>query len=247
MCTHPILINREDPLTHHVKQDVVPCGRCAECTCKKQADFSALACLEAQRSQKVHFVTFTYDNSHVPIMYTDKRINLSKMVDHSDKAHLSLVEMCSDFSGRLHASQVDGVDVCPSLNREDFRLFIKRCRTAYNREFGVNFCLRIAGFGEYGGQTFRPHYHFLFYDADSKVVNFIADRWRREFGFCDVKFIPAINKDGSPGFVKVSKYISKYIAKPKKDFPWLLDGLCEPPSQVKLSAFWSRFIGRSHL
>lgn len=245
MCTHPLQINRSD-VNGHVRTDVVPCGKCAECICRKQADFSALATLEAKRSQKVHFVTLTYDNVHVPIMYSDKRFNLVKMVNHDDHAHHSLVQLCASSNGCLIASQIDGADVCPSLNREDFRLFLKRCRTAYNRQFGYNFSLRIAGFGEYGGKTFRPHYHFLFYDAESSVVNFIASRWREEFGFADVKFVNSVNKDGSPGFVKVSKYISKYIAKPKKDFPWLLDGLCEPPSQIELSALWHRYFRHLH-
>lgn len=47
----------------------------------------------------------------------------------------------------------------------------------------------------------------------------------------------AINPDGSNGFLKVSRYISKYIAKPKDFCPWIAQGLCEPPRRQSSKHF----------
>lgn len=58
-------------------------------------------------------------------------------------------------------------------------------------------------------------------------------------GYCDVKKVSAINKDGSNGFVKVSRYISKYIAKPKDFCPWIAEGLVEAPRRL-----CSKFFGK---
>lgn len=229
MCTHPLQINRVNQANGHCDIDVVPCGKCAECLCLAQANFAALSTLEAQASGSVHFVTLTYNNRTVPIMVSDPESGLRVFAD--SRTRLFYAKMCAS-NGSLVASVHHDQDVCPSLCRKDFRLFLKRVRVKWQRNQGLDSppVFRYSAFGEYGGQTFRPHYHVLFYDADKKFVDFLAAEWESQFGYSDVKFIPKVNKDGSPGYVKVSKYISKYVSKPKFDNPWIMDGLCEPPS-----------------
>ena len=61
--------------------------------------------------------------------------------------------------------------------------------------------------------------------------------WLACCGFCDVKKVSAINSDGSSGFVKVSRYISKYIAKPKDVCPWIAQKLVEPPRRLSSRNF----------
>lgn len=56
-------------------------------------------------------------------------------------------------------------------------------------------------------------------------------------GFCDIKKVRAINEDGSNGFVKVSRYISKYIAKPKDFCPWISQGIVEAPRRLSSKGF----------
>lgn len=57
------------------------------------------------------------------------------------------------------------------------------------------------------------------------------------FGFCDVKKVRPINKDGSPGFVKVSRYLAKYISKPDDWISWLDEGICERPRRQSSKHF----------
>ena len=51
------------------------------------------------------------------------------------------------------------IRVTPSLCREDFRLWIKSCRTAYEREFGEKLELKYMAAGEYGTRRWskRPY------------------------------------------------------------------------------------------
>lgn len=85
--------------------------------------------------------------------------------------------------------------------------------------------------------TFRPHFHFLFYSADDRFISLLKSRWESQFGFCDVKKVKAINFDGSNGFLKVSRYISKYIAKPKEFCPWIFERLVEAPRRMSSKRF----------
>lgn len=87
------------------------------------------------------------------------------------------------------------------------------------------------------GRTFRPHYHFLVYDASPGFVGVLKDRWEALFGFCDVKHVNPVNKDGSLGYVKVSRYIAKYISKPSDWIPWISEGICERPRRMSSLGF----------
>lgn len=66
------------------------------------------------------------------------------------------------------------------------------------------------------------------------------DRWEFSKGFCQVKRVRCINKDGSFGYKRVSMYIAKYIAKPKERFPWISEGLCEVPRRLSSVGFGTK-------
>lgn len=243
MCTSPI------PVHHYTSDgrkvlDFVPCGCCHECISKAQNEFAALACLEAKRRSSMWFFTFTYSNTTCPIASS----SLNEFGDRStisfiDDSFLvrypivSRLKLNMDGSNALGCCNIDGVDYCPSLRRSDWKLFIKRTRLAYAREFGSISSFVYAGFGEYGDSTNRPHGHFLFYDLTEQEAFYFQRRWCQEFGFCRVDRIPVVNPDGSPAHVKVAKYVAKYLHKPKKDFQPLLDGLCESPRRVSSRGF----------
>lgn len=56
-----------------------------------------------------------------------------------------------------------------------------------------------------------------------------------------------MNEDGSSGFVKVSRYISKYIAKPKDFCPWIAQGIVEAPRRLSSKHFGKSSILLSQL
>lgn len=243
MCTAPLPVHHWTPDGRKVL-DFVPCGKCHECISKAQNEFAALACLEAKRRKSMWFFTFTYSNATCPIAKTSlDEFGLRSGVEFVSDCFaerepvLRLLGLNMDGSHSLHPASLDGVDYCPSLCRKDWRLFIKRTRLAYAREFGSISSFVYAGFGEYGDETYRPHGHFLFYDLTEHEAAYFERCWRERFGFCTRDFIPILNKDGSPARVKVSKYVAKYLHKPKDDFQPLLDGLCEAPRRVSSRGF----------
>lgn len=258
MCVCPRTVERR--IAGRVRLDVFPCGKCHECIAKAQNEFAALACLEAKRRSSMWFFTFTYSNNTCPICASvvdlpeDKLANFELSSDDLRQlraAHrvrwfvdeVSRPDVCKelslnmDGSRTLHSAMIDGVDYCPSLRREDWRLFIKRTRLAYERLYGHISKFVYAGFGEYGDQFNRPHGHFLFYDLTDQEAYYFKSEWESCFGFCAIYKIPVLNKDGSPAQVKVSKYVCKYLHKPKKDFQPLLDGLCEAPRRISSRGF----------
>lgn len=155
MCTRPLSILRQDTIKGKYF-DVVPCGRCPECLQRKQGEFAALAVLEAKRSKSLHFVTFTYNNSSVPIMFSDEDgIQRPEFVESA--VHSTCVGYCDNHFGSLVCAS-DGVhNWTPSLRRQDIRLFFKHCRNKWKYQTGDVVSFRYAGFGEYGGKTYRPH------------------------------------------------------------------------------------------
>ena len=61
-----------------------------------------------------------------------------------------------------------------SVNKLEFSQFIKRLRERIRVKYGHS-DVRFFACGEYGGKTFRPHYHFLCYGfnfPDKKEINY---------------------------------------------------------------------------
>lgn len=254
MCTSPITITKKRP-DGSFESRVVPCGKCDECRSKKHSDFAALATLEAKACTSMYFVTLTYNDKTVPISkvvlhhYDEgfetvfsgfvpdskmrelcvKRMKAASSSFMQDGSPLKSVSVSA--KGRTpyeNESEFDLVTYTPSLRREDVRLFLKRCRVEWERKYGMKMDFRYVFFGEYGSRTYRPHYHGILYNITDSEVCFFRDRWESEFGFSDFKFIPQVNKDGSPARIKVANYVSKYISK-DLDYPALECGLVEPP------------------
>lgn len=96
-----------------------------------------------------------------------------------------------------------------SLRREDIKNWIKRCRRKweYNHpEKPLKFS--YYGAGEYGSQTWRPHYHFQFFGLTDEQASFFSNEWKN--GYVDCK---SVSKLSSDDVLKVSQYTAKYISK----------------------------------
>lgn len=63
MCLTPILIKNKS--TH--QGNVVPCGKCAACVKRRISAWSFRLMQEEKVSTSAHFITLTYDTTHVPI------------------------------------------------------------------------------------------------------------------------------------------------------------------------------------
>lgn len=99
-----------------------------------------------------------------------------------------------------------------SLCTKDVRLWLKRARMAYFREYSKHlpeFTYVVCG--EYGERYHRPHYHLGFFGLKREHVAFLASLW--DYGYSQLKMVNCINEDGSDGFARASKYIGKYMSK----------------------------------
>lgn len=252
MCVRPLYLIRkcehcdflEDSWKHY-KLQKVPCGKCIECVKRRQNDIAVRVATEAQNYNSMHFVTLTYDNEHVPLC-------CSLFFHEGDKLYLvqkpqilpesEQVRVWREFMAAVDVSR-DGVfcdfpfpkcgfdtesyfyRVAFSLNRQDFKNWLKSGRVAYEREFGHKLPdFKIAWCGEYGSRTSRPHYHALFLGLSSVQVSWLCNRWK--FGYtlwkrCNVK---------SRDKYAVARYVSKYMAK-ESDFTATIvkDGYAQKP------------------
>lgn len=267
MCKHPIHIEvRNNYITPffplHRYAYYVPCGKCLDCLKRRQTDYSTRIYREARKGQKMFFLTLTYRDDALPIakrLYfvdtetgeLEARSNFELETDSS-----LLFRLRSEF-GRIEPSEkaryVD-IDVhskgtskwfarfTPSLCRLDVRMWLKKSRIQYKRDFGKPLPdFSYAFCGEYGGLRSRPHYHCLFFGLDNEQIEFLSQRWQKAFGYTLAKEIPVLNPDGSDARMIVSKYVGKYISKGKFDLDSVKCRDCEKGRLCNSLRLGSRF------
>lgn len=235
MCTDPKQFSRrlKDGST---KTITVPCGKCAECRAKKQSAFAAVSVLEAQNGANLAFLTLTYDPEHLPVAFVDSDDPDSRLIGFTRGSECP--SWMSEFWSGDHCKPLVGYDqhfYTPSLFREDFKNFLKRYRQDYYRRNGSRVDLRYSLFGEYGEEKKRPHGHMLVYGLDPKELHYLGKSWNN--GHVYLEYVPRFNADGSDAFVKVSRYISKYVSKGDCLPQFVTDGFAQKPrlqSSVRL-------------
>nr|AXH75633.1 MAG: replication initiator protein [Microviridae sp.] len=138
MCLKPVNLKDANGL-----QVSVPCGKCPACIKRRASQWSYRLMQQEKNCDSAHFITLTYDNSHVPI--TPKGF----------------------------------MDLC----RKDLQNFFKRLRKAHIPTYkAINGKIHLIpkqqikyyAVGEYGGKSFRPHYHVILFNAD---IELIQDAW----------------------------------------------------------------------
>lgn len=76
-----------------------------------------------------------------------------------------------------------------TVRKTDLQKFFKRLRKAHSRK--ARRYIRYYAVAEYGGMSYRPHYHILLFNAD---IELIQNAW----GLCKEKKIQQIGKRGKP-------------------------------------------------
>ncbi|QCQ85117.1 replication initiator protein [Blackfly microvirus SF02] len=85
-----------------------------------------------------------------------------------------------------------------SLEKRDLQLFFKRLRKSHIKNSGT---IKYYAVGEYGGKTWRPHYHIILFNADIKLIQSAWNNGQVHYGNIT---------EASVG------YTLKYISKPGK-------------------------------
>lgn len=236
MCTSPIEITRRLP-SGSVRSYTVPCGKCEECRASYQSEFAARCAVEASARGSLHFITFTYNNSWLPVNFIDYVPELKDFVptafQRGDSCYDWQLKEWSTFGCSVQTND-DSTSVCPTLHRDDIKHLLKKFRIYCKRkDIPLDFGFTV--FGEYGEEKSRPHYHALFAGLSDSQANILCNMWT--YGFSDVKSIPRFNKDGSDAFVLTSNYVSKYIAKRDRLPDFVKYGFAESPRRQSSVGF----------
>lgn len=149
----------------------VRCGKCFVCRNSRAANWVQRLIQESQNHKYTYFVTLQYDELHVPQMHIlDRKDSLSwpSYFDSQTSEVISLVDVPvqPDNSGDLFKEirYCEETPILLTLCKRDIQLFLKRLRKQF-KKFNESF--RFFCCGEYGPQTFRPHYHLLFFFSET--------------------------------------------------------------------------------
>lgn len=194
---------------------VVPCGQCEQCRMSARNDMYLRTLHEyndcVSQGGKVAFITFTYDEDHIPVV----RYSL-------DKEGRNIV-----FSEVSRRDNFLSHDTIFTFRKSDFQTFINSFRKSVERRLkssgyvDVKDSVRYIVTGEYGSEsTQRSHYHALLF-LNHDVVN----EYDLNNRFSHGSFMRFIQSLWSYGMVSASDlglfvdndfccgYVSKYIAK----------------------------------
>lgn len=148
----------------------VPCGKCSACLRNKQISWCNRLQLHAKYYMYSHFVTLTYDDYNLPFFSfsTGEIFSLrSKFGDDSNYVVMS-----------VHDYDCDAV---PCLDKLDIQRFIKSIKDLCNRRLKTKFSYFLCG--EYGMQSYRPHYHLLIFhnspELYDNIIPTIRQKWNR--------------------------------------------------------------------
>lgn len=240
-----------------------PCGKCINCLKNKQNAMVSRCLEESNKRGTFSFVTLTYREDTLPIAQSLWRASIEsgevelvhdgEIVSSSEDTSFrfedrqKLLDIVRCDKPRYFDKTIEGFNdgeyeyfsrLTPSLNRRDFRLWIKRCRVSYEREFGNKLDFSYVCVGEMGPRTCRPHYHLALFGLTREQVRYFTDRW--SLGYTCVRHVNSINPDGTDGFAIASRYIGKYMSKGKFDCESVLN-----KSAIKPRVCQSKGIGRS--
>lgn len=215
---------------------VVPCGKCLNCLKNKQSSMVVRCKREAEQKGSFAFMTLTYDDDHLPLARSLWRVSkdtgecevyykpeLFSTGINPDQSYCDLFKtLPAGDSPRYHQytlfedSEYEYVvRITPSVCRFDVREWLKMSRIQYERDNGEKLPeFSYVAISEYGPRTCRPHYHLAFFGLQRDHLYYLLERWT--YGKVkQVRMVTQINKDGSNGFLRASKYIGKYMSKGK--------------------------------
>lgn len=220
--------NKKNPATNKVHQYVVPCGKCAECTRKKQSEFGALALHQALQSGSFHMFTFTYGPAQCPIALSELTPEGSPRIVGYSRGDNGFSSGTGYFyNGIIPVVNDKYHNMAASLYREDVKLVLKDFRSRWKRLHTEPLEFKYAVFGEYGEQHGRPHYHGVFFGLSLKQAEFLRSLWDERFGFAH--FGPISDNVSLDVIKKMSSYCSKYISKGVHSRWSFLEGFVEAP------------------
>lgn len=195
---------------------VVPCGKCRYCKHSSRYRFKTLLQNELAFSPAIYF-TLTYAPDFLPLVpLYDIKYKDSAIIARGSHYVLRSNEIISTITNSLdnlnyneykeyekYNSSDIPKDHFAVLETKDIQLFIKNLRTDILKEFHENF--RFYCLAEYGGKSFRPHYHFIIFGKNAhQYIKFARERWTYGFLY-NSGTVNASN-------FSLSSYLSQYLS-----------------------------------
>lgn len=190
----------------------VGCRKCDSCLIASANAKSLLLANELSKGWITLFVTLTYDNEHIPVVfYGDNKIYRSP-----NGTDLELVEEMEDILDLYPREpyKYPFVDCTGVIYYKDFQDFFKRLRRKLEYNGKGNFKYFICC--EYGTVHKRPHAHCLLFfkprDFYSGVTDYIIESWK----MCS----EAVLREGiKVADGRVSSYLAAYVNSNSKHYP----------------------------
>lgn len=233
MCTRPTKVTRfvaGKPRTY-----TVPCGKCDECRAKRRSETALLTLLESERFESLDYFTLTYDSNRLPIALSECDSGPRRIIGF-ERGRIRPEKYGDGVRCAPHYEEGYSLSYCPSLCPDDWREHMHRFR-AWCKRCGIDKKFSFIQFGEYGEKYRRPHFHCLFFGLSFDMKDKFVSLWEQYFGHCDAVRVNRFNADGSNAFLKLSKYISKYISKGKHLPPFVRAGFAVTPRRLSSIGF----------
>lgn len=158
----------------------VPCGKCVDCLKKRRSEWTFRLKEELNNSIGAHFITLTYNETHLPFTIGDGKI--FRVADIFNQPQQEIWRPLKE-----------------TLYPADVTLFLKRLRSNLRVEVSKDNQtllkrkialleppkLKYYYIGEYGPNTDRPHYHMILFNLPNEYRHLIVNSWDK-FGFVHI-------------------------------------------------------------
>lgn len=233
MCTRPTNVTRFVAGKPHTY--TVPCGKCDECLAKRRNEVALLTLLESENYSSLDYFTLTYDSMRLPLALSENDEKYRRIIGF-ERGRIRPEKYGDGVRCAPHYNKDYSLSYCPSLCPDDWREHMHRFR-AWCKRKGLDTKFSFIQFGEYGEKYRRPHHHCLFFGLSPEMSDKFVSLWEDYFGHCDFVHVNRFNDDGSNAFLKLSKYISKYISKGKHLPSFVRAGFAVMPRRLSSIGF----------
>ena len=190
-------------------------------------------------SSPMVYMTFTYDDAHMPIQYTEEYIDEVTGEVYSSKTRIiresefffehapykwRMNKDCKKTKRYspliLESDAFCGLTPCKlhrtwyfTFDYEDIKKLIKRFRQRFP-DFDGKYCI----VPEYGSVGYRPHFHLLGFGFTKEHYNYLVQDWQmdRKFGYVDLDVPDKVDSSH-----RIASYVSKYCCKGVFDCPYI--------------------------
>lgn len=215
----------------------VSCGHCAACTKARSNRLVSMVNAASRSAAVTYFITLTYRSDSLP--WCQFNLEYGNIVTHStvhNWSYRSRVPVLTDYDYHVPLNATDlhffhlgmpslsdssfmGTGRFGVLVKSDLQKFFKRFRKLFSYAFPT-YSFKYFAVGEYGSQTFRPHFHIALFVSDvlpfSKLSSLLHLAWKLGIIDCEVS-------KGS-----IASYLGSYLACLSPVPAFLTQEFCKP-------------------